>query len=392
VTEDLRQMPPGIDRARNIALVVGGIAAAACLVGAMLDPLQFFRSYLWSYVFWVGIPLGCLAIVMLQHLTGGRWGISLRRVLEAGTRTLPLLAFGFVPILVGKKNLYVWTNPEIVAADPLLLHKAPYLNVPFFVARTVVYFVLWIGLAYLLNRWSKEQDASGDPRLARRLQGLSGPGLAVYVLTVTFASVDWLMSLEPHWFSTLYGGLLIVGQALGALALCIGVVILLARYKPLSILVTPDRLQDLGKLMLAFVMVWAYFAFSQFLIIWAGNLPEEIPWYLRRIQGGWQWAGLALVVLHFVLPFLLLLSRSLKRTPGVLGKVALLVVVMRLVDMYWTTAPAFGETWSFHWLDVAAPVALGGVWVAAFLWQLARWPLLPIGDPYLKEALDHAGH
>lgn len=392
MSDDLRALPPGLDRARNGALAVGVVAIVACAAGAFSNPSQFLRSYLWSYVFWIGIPLGCLAILMLQHLTGGRWGVGLRRLLESATRTLPVLALGFVPIALGLGHLYEWADPAAVQGDAILQHKAAYLNVPFFLARTVVYFALWIGLAHLLNRWSGRQDERADPRLGRKLQAISGPGLAAYVLTMSFASVDWVMSLEPHWFSTIFGGLFISGQVLAAMSFCIAVAVVLAREKPLSLIVTPDRLHDMGKLMLTFVMVWAYFAFSQFLIIWAGNLPEEIPWYLRRFHGGWQWVGLALVILHFALPFLLLLSRGQKRNPAALARIAWLVIAMRVMDMYWTTAPAFGGgVVSFHWMDLAAPVGVGGLWLAAFLWQVRRRPLIPVRDPYVQEVFDHAG-
>jgi hypothetical protein len=387
---DLRVMPAIFGRARRISLVVGLAGAAACAVGAVARPDQFFRSYLWAYSFWVGIPLGCLAIVMLQHLTGGRWGLSLRRLLEAGTRTLPLLAVLFLPILFGMRSLYVWARPEVVATDELLQHKSLYLNGPFFTVRTVVYFALWMGLAGLLNRWSRQQDQVPSEALSRRLQALSGPGVVLYVLTMTFASVDWLMSLEPHWYSTIYGGLLVTGQALVAMSFCITLAILLMPHRPMSDVLTAERLHDMGKLLLAFVMVWAYFAFSQFLIIWAGNLPEEIPYYLRRLQGGWQWLGLLLIGAQFVLPFLLLLSRDRKRDPRRLARVALFLIATRIVDMYWLTAPAFSEALSVHWLDAATVAGIGGLWLATFLWQVERRPLLPVGDPHLKEILGDA--
>jgi hypothetical protein len=206
---------------------------------------------------------------------------------------------------------------------------------------------------------------------------------------MTFASVDWLMSLEPHWFSTIYGGLLVTGQALAAMCFCVTVAIALSAQEPLARIITPERLHDMGKLLLAFVMVWAYFAFSQFLIIWAGNLPEEIPYFLRRLQGGWQWLGILMVVAQFVLPFLLLLSRDRKRDPRQLARIAVFVLLLRIVDLYWLTAPAFSETLSVHWLDLTVLVGIGGLWLAAFLWQLERRPLLPVGDPYLREVVGH---
>ncbi|MEO8349851.1 MAG: hypothetical protein ABI610_13140, partial [Acidobacteriota bacterium] len=314
---------------------------------------------------------------------------------ESGMRTLPLVAILFVPIALGVGRIYEWAHPEAVAADPILKHKSLYLNVPFFLGRAAVYFGAWLVLAYFLNRWSLEQDATDSPNrsIARRLQLLSSAGLVLYGLTVTFASIDWAMSLEPHWFSTMYGVLFIAGQGLSAFAFIVVVLVLLASRAPLSQFVEAKHYHDLGKLMLAFVMFWAYVSFSQYLIIWAGNLPEEIPWYLRRLQGGWGWVGAALVVLHFALPFFLLLPASANRNPRILLGVAGLVLFMRLVDIFWLTRPAFGQGgFHVHWMDLLAPLGVGGLWLAAFLWQLGKRPLLPVNDPEMQQALVHATH
>ncbi len=382
-----------VDRVRRPALWVGIVALLACAIGASATPAQFFRSYLFGCVFWAGIALGCLAVLMLRHITGGAWGVPIRRPLESATRTLPLIALLFVPLLFGLKTLFDWARPEDVARDPALQHKSGYLNVPFFVGRGLLYVAAWLLLAYFLNRWSAEQDRSPSRQLTRRLQFLSSAGLVAYGLTITFWSIDWLMSLEPHWYSTMYGVLLIAGQGLSGLAFITAVTILLARHEPLSKILTGEHLHDLGKLMLAFVMFWAYVAFSQYLIIWAGNLPEEIPWYLRRLQGGWGWFGMALIVLHFLLPFLLLLPEDANRNPRILAAVALLVVAMRLVDLFWLIRPAFSSgRLRLHWMDVAAPVGIGGVWLAVFLWQLLERPLLARNDPEFAEAREHVAH
>jgi hypothetical protein len=382
--------PTGLERLGRGALAAGGAGAALCGAGAILAPDQFYRSYLVAYVFWLGISLGCLAVVMLHHLSGGAWGIVIRRILESGMGTIPLMAVLFLPLLAGTGRLYLWARPEEVARDPALGHKAAYLNVPFFTVRAAVYFLAWAVLAALLGRWSREQDRTGDPALLRRFQLLSAPGIALLVLTVTFASVDWLMSLEPHWFSTIYGALLMVGMALSAFALAVAVLVRLARDGPLADTVTTVHLHDLGKLLFAFVMVWAYLAFSQFIITYSGNLPEEIPWYLRRLRGGWEWVGLAVALLSFGVPFFALLARSTKKNAKLLMNVALLLVAVRLVDLHWTAAPAFHERpTSLHWLDLAAPVAIGGLWLALFVRRLARSPLLPVGDPALKEAFSN---
>jgi hypothetical protein len=384
-------MSDGIARFRLPAFFVGAAALGVCAIGGFFAPAQFFHSYLFAFLFWAGVALGCLAVAMLHHVTGGAWGLPIRRPLESGSRTLPLLAVLFLPIAVGARRLYEWADPAAVARDPVLQHKSAYLNVPFFLGRAVLYFAAWFALAYFLNRWSLEQDATGDRPIARRLQLLSSGGLILYGLTVTFASIDWAMSLEPHWFSTMYGVLFIAGQGLSAFAFIILVLVLLSGSPPLAGYVGPKHFHDLGKLMLAFVMFWAYVSFSQYLIIWAGNLPEEIPWYLRRLQGGWGWIGAALLVFHFILPFLMLLPASANRNPRTLAAVAGLVVLMRLVDVFWLTKPAFGGVrFRLHWMDLLAPIGIGGLWLATFLWQLGKRPLLPVNDPeFQQQALAH---
>jgi len=392
MTESSYQPPDALARVRTIALVVGVAAFALCAVGYLSSHEQFFKSYLLAYVFWIGIALGSLSLTMVHHLSGGAWGVVIRRPLEAATRTLPFMAILFLPIAFGLRGLYLWADPAAVAKDAILQYKAPYLNVTFFLVRAVIYFVIWSALAFLLSKWSLEQER-GDRGQSLLMQRLSGGGLVLYAITILFMSVDWIMSLDPHWFSTIYGILFMGGQGLSALAFTIAVVVLLSRTEPLSRVIAPAHLHDLGKLLLAFVMLWAYFSFSQFLIIWSANLPEEIPWYLKRWGGGWQWVGLALIFGHFALPFVLLLSRDLKRNGRTLIGVAVTVVAMRLVDLFWQIGPMHGaDHFGLHWMDLAVPVALGGIWVAIFLWQLQSRALLPLGEPYLAEALEHGRH
>jgi hypothetical protein len=374
-------------------MFVGLAGIALCAVGFAANREHFFRSYLLAYVFWIGIALGSLALSMVHHLSGGAWGVVIRRVLEAASRTLPFMALLFLPIAFGMHELYLWANADAVAKDAILQHKAPYLNVPFFFVRAAIYFTVWSALAFLLSKWSLEQEREGEHGQALKMQRLSGGGLVLYAITILFMSVDWIMSLDPHWFSTIYGILFMGGQGLSALAFSIAVVVLLSRTEPMSRVIAPAHLHDLGKLMLAFVMLWAYFSFSQFLIIWSANLPEEIPWYLKRMGGGWQWVGLALIFGHFVLPFVLLLSSDVKKNGRTLIGVAIAVIVMRIVDLFWNIGPMHHEaTFGVSWLDAVTPIALGGVWVALFLWQLQSRPLLPLGEPYLAEALEHGRH
>ncbi len=347
---------------------------------------------------WIGITLGCLALLLLQHLTGGNWGFVIRRPLEAATRNLPLMALLFVPILFGLGHLYEWAHAAEVAADPVLRHKASYLAPKWFILRAAVYFVAWIALGYFLDRWSGEQDRVSSAQregMALRFQRIGGAGLIIYGLTVTFAAVDWVMSLDPHWMSHIFGLLIMIGQVLAAMAFMIVVISMLVRYKPVSEIVTADHLHDLGKLMLAFVMVWAYFHYSQFLIIWAGNLPEEIPWYLERTHGGYRVVALALIVFHFALPFVLLLSRDLKRNARKLGMIATLLVAMRYLDLFWLIAPNHvpgagrNAALGFSWMDLAAPLAIGGIWLWLFFRNLASRPLVPLNDPLYERLVLH---
>jgi hypothetical protein len=383
-----------LNRLQHRALIAGAGGVALCVLEVFLNPVQFFRSYLLAYLFWLGIALGCLAIVMLHHLVRGAWGAVIQRLLESGSRTLPLMALLFVPLLFGLHDLYSWARPAAVASDELLQHKSPYLNIPFFVLRLVGYFVAWIAVAHFLNRWSLQHDRipdwpTGRP-LRRRLQMLSGPGLVLYGLSATFAAVDWMMSLEPHWYSTIFGMTFVIGQALAALAFVIVALALVLDCEPFASVVSQTHIHDLGNLLLAFVMLWAYIAFSQFLIIWSGNLPEEIPWYLHRTQGGWQWIGLLVLVFHFALPFLLLLSRGTKRRVRLLSAVAGGLVVMGFFGLYWLVMPAFhpGKLY-VHWLDLVAPIAVGGLWLACFLWHLQRREMLPLHAPHLQRVADH---
>lgn len=368
-----------LDRLKVRALVAGVVALAVCALGLFVSPPAFYRAYLVAYLFFLGVALGCSALLMLYHLTGGGWGVVLRRTLESASRTLPLLAILFVPLAFGLRELYLWADPEVVAADPGLQHKSAYLNVPFFLGRAAFYFAVWAAFAFVLNRWSAEQERTNDPRLPRCFQLLSGPGLGLYGLTVTFAAIDWIMSLQPLWWSTIFGVLVGCGQLLSGLAFAVAVLLLLAARPAFAGVLSPQRLNDLGNLLLAFVMLWAYMSFSQFLLIWSGNLPEETPWYTRRLGTGWQWVGVILIAFHFALPFALLLSRDVKRNLPTLAAVAVGVLCMRLLDVFWLVVPSVHaeDLRRLVWTDLFAPVGIGGVWLWCFLWQLGKRPLTP---------------
>jgi hypothetical protein len=382
MSDDLAyRVPARIQRIGRLALTVGAIGVAIAATGAFVNPRQFFFSWLVGYMLCLGISLGCLALLMMQYLTGGLWGIVIRRIVEAGARTLPLVVLFFVPLLFGLRELFPWARPEVMAADVVLQRKALYLNVPFFLARAAIYFACWLAFAWFLSAWAERVEATGDQTAQIRLRRLGAGGILVYGFTITFASIDWLMSLEPHWFSSIFGMLMMVGQGLGAISFSIVIVALLSREKALSLLLTRKVMLDLGNLMLAFTMLWAYMSFSQFLIIWSGNLPEEIPFYIDRLNHGWQWMALGLVVFHFAVPFVALLMRATKQVPRNLAILAGLVLFMRLVDLFWIVAPE-GRRGQFgvHWMDLAAPIGMAGLWVAFFAWQFALRPMLPVRE------------
>ncbi len=368
------------------AWIVGGLGVAASAVGLLTDRAQFFQSYLVAWVFWTALTLGCLAILMLHHLTRGAWGLMIRRPVEAASRTLPLLSLLFLPLLLGLGEIYSWARPE-ASEDPLIQHKAAYLNPFAFALRSLAFLAIWTLFAWALNRLSRRQDETADPGLFRRLQAVAAPGLVVFCLLSTFAAIDWLMSLDPHWYSSIFGVYFITGEGVAGFAFVSIVALYLSQRAPLEGVLRPQHFHDYGKLLLAFVMLWSYMAVSQLLIIWSGNLPEETPWYLHRVEGGWKWVSIALILFNFLLPFLLLLSRDLKRNARALAVVAVLVLLMRWVDFYWLSAPTFHHHLAPHWLDLATLVGIGGVWTAVFCTELRKYPLLPIHDPYLEEAL-----
>jgi hypothetical protein len=386
-----------------LALKVGAVGLVACAFGYGFDPAHFFRSWLIAYLLFLGIALGSMGLLMVQHLSGGAWGVF-RRIFEASSRTLPLMALLFLPIAFGMTSLYPWSHPELVQHDEVLIHKAPYLNSVFFLIRALFYFVGWTLIAWTLSRWSKQQD-EGDMSVNLKLQYLSGGGIVFYTLTATLASVDWMMSLNPHWYSTLFGFLFVGGQGLSALAFTILVSTFLVRRAPMASLLKPSHFHDLGKLSLAFVMLWAYFNFSQYLLIYAANLLEEIPYFIARITHGWQYLAIFLVLFHFAVPFSLLLSRDNKRMPQRLVWVALAILVVRYIDLIMLVSPEFDAAGTnlhmmageheggfyLHWLDLAAPLAVGGLWAWMFFTQLAKRPLLAFRDPYLRDSLAKTG-
>ncbi|MCX7895353.1 MAG: hypothetical protein N2447_05300 [Thermoanaerobaculum sp.] len=365
----------------------------ACLALAVLGALlldswraRFFPAYLTAYAWVLSFTLGALFFVVLQHLVHAGWSVVVRRLGEFVAAQGLWLAVLALPLLLGLGELYHWTHAEEVAKDPVLLSKKPYLNLPFFFLRLVVYYAFWswVGKAYLDA--SRAQDASGDPEITLRLQKRSAPVMVAYALTVTFAAFDLLMSLNPHWYSTVFGVYYFSGGVVGFLALLISLSVLLQRSGFLRRTVTREHYHDLGKLLFAFVVFWAYIAFSQFMLIWYANIPEETSWIIRRTNGGFEIIGLILVLGHFLLPFLLLLSRGIKRAPGVLVYPALWLLLMHYLDLYWVVMPEFGGA-SPQLVDLLLMAALAGLFLAGVLRLASRTPLAPQKDPRLEESL-----
>lgn len=386
--ETADQIYPELAGRQRTFLLAGAAGLVLSGVGYATNPEQFFTSYLMGYMLVLGLSLGALAFTMIHQLSGGAWGVVARQSLGAATRVLPYLTILFLPVVLGIHNLYEWSHEDVVAGDPILQHKSVWLNQTLWIARAAIYFAVWNGLAFLLNKWSKAQDETGDPAIPLRMQRLSGGGLLLFALTMTLASFDWLMSRDPHWFSTIYGALVMVGQGLSTLAFQIIILVYLAKRKPMSEALTTTYLHDLANLMFALTVVWAYFSFSQYLIIWSGNLPEEIEWYLHRMHGGWQTIGVALTIVHFAAPFFLLLMRGIKRNPTLVTKVAMWLIFARLLDLFWLIAPeTHHDGLVISWMDLVIPATLFALWVGLYMQQLRTRALLPIHDPQFQEAL-----
>jgi hypothetical protein len=369
-------------RARRVAFLVGGAATVLVVLGGVFAAQAFARAWLVAVLLCLGIAVGCLAIAFMHQLAGGQWGVAIERLLEAGGRTIPWLALAFVPLLFFLHGLYEWTRADVVQHEARLAHKAAYLNVPFFVVRAAVYFATWTLLAVLLDRWSRARDERPDPGLTVRLRGLGAAGLIALGVTVSFAAIDWVMSLEPTWYSTVFGGMVGLSFMLGAFAFVIALVMSVGDGTVLAPVLTDKVRIDLGNLLLTFVILWTYLAFVQLLICWSGNIPEEVSWYVHRLNGGWQAVAAFLAIGRFFIPLFVLLSRAWKRSRRVMITLACFVLVTQWVDMVWLVLPSFHPGgFGAHWLDVVAPIALGGLWLGLFFTLLAQRPLLPVHDP-----------
>jgi hypothetical protein len=389
--------PPVAKTIGQRSLIVGVVFSVVAVFLAFTRPDEFYRAYLLGFMCWLGVALGSMAIVMIRHLTGGGWGMVIRRILGASMRTLPLLAVLFIPVILGIHHLYIWARPLDQVADKHLREHLEditktYLTTNGFIIRAVFYLAIWNLLSFLLSHWSRQTDRVGAPDNSQKFKTVAGPGLILYGFTISFAAIDWVMSLDPSWISTIFGLIILIGEVLSAMCFAVVVERILFNYKPMSEMLKPDFVHDHGKWMLTFIMVWAYFSFSQWLIIWAGNLPAEITFYVKRLNGGWGSIGLFLVIFHFAVPFTILLSRPFKRDIRKLVWLAVWLMLMRYLDLFWIIEPNFSQTLKLTVADVVVPIAIGGFWLAYFFRNLAALPLLPAYDPSAGEVLQPAHH
>ena len=373
---------PQMERVQRSALFVGLIMLVISLIGLFIDAHHFWESYLFAYIFWAGLTLGCLGVFFLHNVVGGNWGVAVRRLVEAGLKTLPLILLFAIPIFFALGTLYKWTDASYRAEHFAVGHKAAYLNPTWFIIRTLLYFAIWFFSGFRILSMANEHDRTGDPALFRRIKGRSAPALLVFVLTTTLAFIDWIMSLEPDWYSTIYAWMFTVGEVLLTFSFLVAVLVLLSKREPFASFLTRQHYHDIGNLMLAFTMLWAYMSFAQFLIIWAENLPDEIPWYVRRFSGGWGYIAWTIAIFHFFVPFFLLLLRFVKKNPTRLRTLAVWIIIMRILDVFWIVEPAFRQRGlEVYWTDLVALIALGGIWLWYFIQNLKSRPLLPARDP-----------
>ncbi len=387
----IERLGPRAFRLERTSGIIGVVGLLLCLLGFFINREQFFQSYSFAFLYWSGFSIGGLGVLLMHHTVGGKWGVITRRLLEAQMRTLPLAALLIIPILLGLRYLYPWANHALVMQTPVLQHKAPYLNTPFFIGRVVLYFVIWLFWGFRVNRLADRQDETGDPTLKERMRAFSAPGVLVFTLTGTFAYIDWILSADIQFFSTVYGAMILIGDILQAIAMSIIVLVFASREDRFGGRVNSPVLHDLGNMMFAFVIFWAYLSASQLIIVWPGNLPQELGWYLDRIRGFWKYLALATALSMFAIPFCLLLSQDRKRHPIRLLRVAIFILFARIIDMFWIVEPTYRtKGFALYWTDIGAFLGIGGIWAYIYLGQLRRRPLLPLQDPRVPEPMPEA--
>jgi hypothetical protein len=387
----VEQLGPPAIRFQQLCGVIGVLALLLCCAAFFFNREEFFQSYSFAFLYWGGFSIGGLGVLLMHHTVGGKWGVTIRRLLEAQMRTLPLLAVLIIPILFGLNYLYPWANHQLVMQTAVLQHKASYLNIPFFIGRVVLYFLIWLFWGFRVNRLADRQDETGDPTLKERMRAFSAPGVLVFTLTGTFAYIDWILSADVQFFSTVYGAMILIGDVLQAIAMSIVVLVLASRDDRFSGRVNAPILHDLGNMMFAFVIFWAYLSASQLIIVWPANLPQEIGWYLDRVRGFWKYLAAATALSMFAIPFCLLLSQDRKRDPIRLLRVAIFILFARMIDMFWIVEPTHRtKGFALYWTDFAAFLGIGGLWAYVYLSQLRRRPLLPLRDPRVAEPIPEA--
>jgi hypothetical protein len=392
------RLGPKAASVERISGVIGGLGLLLCVAGYFANPAQFFNSYLFAFIYWSGFAIGGLGLLLLNNVVGGKWGVTARRFLEAEMRTLWLILLFAIVLLLGLKYLYPWTHPDLVATNVYLNSKQKYLNIPFFIVRVAIYFAVWLFWGTRVNRMSDRQDETGDAGIAERMRAFSAPGLLIFVLTTTFAYIDWVLSTDPQFYSTVYGAMILIGDVLQTLALTLVTMILVSKGDRFGGRINAKILHDLGNLMFAFTIFWTYLSASQLIIIWPANLPQEIVWYLDRTNGAWRVLAIAIALSMFAIPFLALLSQARKRDPRRLMRVAIWLLVARAIDVFWIVAPTFRNAssssllhtspgFAIYWTDFAAFLGIGGIWLYVFIGQLRRRPLLPLRDPRVMAPL-----
>jgi hypothetical protein len=367
---------------------VGIVALIASFVGYFLDHEQFFFSYLTSFSFFSSIALGALFFVMLQHLTRSHWSVVLRRIPESITANIWIWAFFIIPIFFGIHSLYHWSHADALAHDPVLLGKEPYLNSTFFIIRQIIYFAIWGFLGWQMHNKSVEMDKTGDWGLQTLLRRTSGPGIFIFTITLAFASFDWLMSLDPHWYSTMFGVYFFAMSFQSLFAVLILAVVFLWHKGLLKNTLQKSHLYDLGVQMFGFTIFYAYIAFSQFLLIFYANIPEETVWFLERFNGGYEYLAYFYLFGRFVIPFIVLLPKWTKSNPAIVSTIAGLILVSHFVELYWIVMPVLNHHgFHFSWMTVTCFLGLGSIFLALFFHKFSKQQMIPVNDPKIEQSL-----
>ena len=387
---DTIQLNSKLAKSTSWFLGAGVLGVLLCAVSYFQDAQTFFASYLTAFSFFLAISLGAIFFVMVQHLARVGWSVTVRRTAETLANNLLILAVLFLPLLLGVHELFQWSHEDVRLVDHLIQSKAAYLNLPFFFIRTAVYFTVWSVLGWWFLRTSRLQDETKDPALSTRMGKVATFGLILFGLTSTFYAIDWIMSIDAHWFSTMFGVYFFAGAVVAFYCTLILVVTWLKSTGHLKTSVNTEHFHDMGKLLFGHNIFWTYIAFSQFMLIWYANIPEETLFFLHRGEGLWKTISLSLPWLHFVAPFLFLMSHNIKRRPALLATGAALLLTMCYVDIYWLIQPNFHQNGPhFGISDVGSLLAVGGFYLFFLIHNLRQAPLIPVGDPRLNDCLSY---